>query len=179
MSVETLDSFKTRFGVADVEVSKEDWIHNYSLNLALKILDLIRIKGEVDSYTFSVMGFSRELRIYLSRWISSLRNFKYDHQFSGYLVANGIPDHIFERVISNLEDLTISTTIILADEKVTLTDAITYMGILRKVLDSPNDNSMFKYVVGDGRLSNIASRVALLILFILSIYMREEFEEDI
>jgi len=180
MSVETLDSFKTRFGVVDVvEASKEDWIHDYSLNLVLKILDLVRIKGEVDSHTFSTMGFSKELRIYLSRWISSLRNFKYDHQFSSYLVANGIPDHIFERVISNLEDLTISTTIILTEEKATLTDAITYIGILRKILDSPSDNSIFKYIVGDGRLSNIASRAALLILFTLSIYMREEFEESI
>ncbi|MEM4970579.1 MAG: hypothetical protein QXE01_04935 [Sulfolobales archaeon] len=178
MSVETLDGVRTKFGVMDsTEVSGEGFRHSYPLDLALRILDLVRIKGEVDSQIFSTMGFSKEFRIYMSKWISSLRNFKYDHQFSSYLVANGIPEHIFERVISNLEDLTISTTIILTEERVTLTDAITYMGILRRVLNSSDSDSIFRYIVGDGRLSNIASRVALLILFVLSIYMQDELDE--
>jgi hypothetical protein len=180
MATDVFGDIRSRYKIfEDTEVHEDRWEYGYPIDLALRIVDIARMRGRMDRYIFSNMGYSRELRIYMSRWISTLRNFEYDHQFSSYLVVNGIPGYVIEQIMNNLEDLVLSTTIILMEEKVTLTDAIEYMGILRKILGiGSTNNPLNKYVVSGGRLNHIASRVALLILFTLSIYVQEENTEE-
>jgi len=172
MSVEAISNIAP--GRVEVEGLGKDvmpWEEDYSIEIAVRIVDLVRIMGEVGEHIFHVMGYSRELRNLMSRWITSLKGFKYNHQFSSYLVSYGIPRYIAEQVMNNLEDLVVSTTIILSEDRITLTDAMTYTGILRRALNiDARGNYIAGHIIGDGRLRDIASRVALLVLFTLSIY---------
>jgi len=172
MSVDAVNDIRSSRAGVEIPGSDEiPWEPDYSLEVAIRMLDLVRVRGEVEEHIFYSMGYSRELRHYISEWITSLKGFKYDHQFSNYIVSHGIPPDMVERVASNLEDLVISTTIILSEERVTLTDAMTYTSILKKVLGlGSGANYMASLIIGNGRLRDIASRVALLLLFVLSIY---------
>lgn len=144
---------------------------------ALKIIDLIAAKKDPER----VLGLDRELRIYTSKWISSLKLFRYDSEFAGYIVMNGLPESIIERVEASLEDLVIATSIILSEDRVSFGDAISYMDLLEKTLAiRSRGDYISQLILRGGRLSDIASRIALVILYIISYYIasHEHYEEE-
>lgn len=148
--------------------SDDSWEPPQPVIYALKILDLISLRKD----PAQSLGIDRELRLYASKWISSLRLFKYDHEFAGYIVSNGLPGNIVEGIAKNLEDLVISTSIILSEDRVSLSDAISYMSLLDRALGLKNSDSYISILMlRGGRLRDIASRAALLILYMISFYI--------
>lgn len=157
-------------------ISEEDvWEPPQPVIYALKIIDLINAKKDPNQD----LGIDRELRIYASKWISSLKMFKYDHELAGYIVMNGPPKSLIERVAVNLEDLVISTSIILSEDRVSLSDAISYMDLLRRSLGvKASEDYVSSLILRGGRLSDIASRIALLILYTIAYYIAVNKPED-
>ncbi|HWQ16604.1 MAG TPA: hypothetical protein VNL13_02070 [Sulfolobales archaeon] len=146
----------------------DEWEPPQPVVYALRIIDLISGKKDPEHSPHT----DRELRLYTSMWISSLKLFRYDHDLARYIVTNSIPENIVQRVAANLEDLVISTSIILSEDRVPLSDAIAYMEILdRSIGVKSSNNYISMLILRGGRLSDIASRVALLILYIISYYI--------
>ncbi|GAY26654.1 hypothetical protein ATG_18580 [Desulfurococcaceae archaeon AG1] len=160
----TLPSFET-----------DEWEPPQPVVYALRIIDLIN--GKKDPKHSSHVD--RELRLYASMWISSLKLFRYDHDLARYIVTNSLPENILRGIAANLEDLAISTSIILSEDRVPLSDAITYMELLdRSIGVKSSNNYISMLILRGGRLSDIASRVALLILYIISFYIAAQENED-
>ncbi len=156
-------------------ISEEDvWEPPQPVMYVLKMIDLM--SGEKDPA--HDLGVSRELRLYASKWISSLKLFKYDHDLARYIVMNGLPESLVRKVTANLEDLAISTSVILSEDRISLSDAISYMELLDRSLGLRSwDSYISALMLRGGRLSDIASRVALLILYIISFYIAAEEEQ--
>ncbi len=149
--------------------AEEDlWEPSQPVIYALKIIDLIATKKDPERK----LGLDRELRLYISKWISSLKLFRYDNEFAGYIVMNGLPESLIERVEASLEDLMIATSIILSEDRVPLSDAISYMDLLEKTIGiRSRGDYISQLILRRGRLSDIASRIALAILYIISYYI--------
>jgi len=160
----TLPSFET-----------DEWEPPQPVVYALRMIDLINGKKEHDHGS----RIDRELRLYASMWISSLKLFRYDHDLARYIVTNSLPENILRGIAANLEDLVVSTSIILSEDRIPLSDAIIYMELLERCIGvKTSDNYVSMLILRGGRLSDIASRVALLILYVISFYIAAHEDED-
>lgn len=175
MSIDAEAQFYPQHGVM---VDREVWEPYEPVEYALRILNLIDFMKRIDREIYIAMGFNRELRMYVSRWILSLKHFKYDPAFAESLMMSGIPDDIMSKAIDSIEDLIISTSIILSEDRVTLSDAMEYIGLVNRILGIKSQGDPISRIIySGGRLREIASRVALLILYIISLYIAIDWNE--
>jgi len=175
MSIDTEVQSYPQHGVMG---GREAWEPYEPVEYALRILNLIDVMKRIDREIYITMGFNRELRMYISRWISSLRHFKYDPAFSESLMISGIPSDIMSKAIDSIEDLIISTSIILSEDKITLSDTMEYLELVSRILSIKSQGDpIWRIIYSGGRLREIASRVALLILYIISLYIAIDVSE--
>lgn len=142
------------------------WDPPRAVENAVRIVELLAMVGDFEARPYEDRELVEEIRNALLDWISSLSLFKYDERFALALIESGIPDSVLKSLAPRLEELIVGTSIVLSEDRVSMTDAMYYTSLIRRVVcRNLPPGPVLDLIMSKGTLRDLASRTALIILY--------------